>query len=115
MHLPRWPARDWRAMFALLASIIGAASLTFFAGGLVWIIWRGGWPASTDGARIDLLGRAMMLSLGGSLLVLVSLGLAINRREIRVGRDGVEISGGDGDPPPPAPAPTVTTTTEVRP
>ena len=99
MTIPNWPPRDWRALLALLASIVGSASLTAFAAGIVWILWRGGWSAVTAEQRIELLGKALLLSLLGGLIVLVSLGLAINRREIRVSRQGFEMSGGD-DPDP---------------
>jgi hypothetical protein len=100
-----WAGRDGigrnrRAWIALLASIAGSAALTGFAAWAIWILWRGGWPAATAEQRIALLGEALLLALAGSLVVLVSLGLAINRREIRVSRDGVELSGGD-DPDPP--------------
>jgi len=91
--------REWRASIALLASIAGSAALTAFAGWIGWILWRGGWPTTTAEQRVALLGKALLLALAGSLVVLVSLGLAINRREIRVGRDGLELSGGDGPDP----------------
>ena len=94
-----WIGRDWRASIALLASIAGSAALTGFAGWIAWILWQGGWPSATAGQRIALLGQALLLALAGSLVVLISLGLAINRREIRVGRDGFELSGGDGPAP----------------
>lgn len=114
MSVPKWPPRDWRALLALCASIVGSASLTCFAGAIVWILWKGGWAHNSDEQRIALLGKALILSLLGGLIVLVSLGLAINRREIRVSRQGFEMSGGDDDGGPPQ-APTVTTTTEVKP
>jgi hypothetical protein len=94
-----WTGREWRASIALLASIAGSAALTGFAGWIAWILWQGGWPAATAEQRVGLLGEALLLALAGSLVVLVSLGLAINRREIRVGRDGFELSGGDGPDP----------------
>ncbi len=111
MTLPGWPPRDWRAFLALVASVLGSASLTVFAGWIVWILWRGGWPGFTAHDRIELPGKALLLSLGGSLVVLVSLGLAINRREIKVGREGFEISGGDPEQPS---GPTIATTTEIK-
>jgi hypothetical protein len=91
--------RDGRASIALLASIGGSAALTGFAGWIAWILWQGGWPAASAEQRIAVLGEALLLALAGSLVVLVSLGLAINRREIRVGREGFELSGGDGPAP----------------
>jgi hypothetical protein len=98
-----------------MASIIGAGSLTIFAAWLVWILWRGGWKPGTEEIRIALLGKALLISLGGALVVLISLGLAINRRSIRLDRHGFEAEGGDDAPSPATPTgPIVTTTTEVR-
>jgi hypothetical protein len=102
--------RDWRASVALIASIFGSIAMTCFSGMLVYIMWKGGWPVETAEARVHVLGKALMLSLTGSLVVLTTLGFAINRRTIKVGRDGFEASGG-GDDDTPAPPPVVTTTT----
>ena len=93
--LPGWPPKDWRALLALIASIAGAGILTGFAAWLVWILWRGGWPVATAPMRVAALARALMLALLIIGAVLLSLGLAINRRSIRLGRDGFEASGGD--------------------
>ena len=113
LRLPGWPPKDWRAFLALVASVGGSAALTLFAGWLVWIVWRGGWPTETAELRLGILGKALLLSLGGALVVLISLGLAINRRSITVGREGVSIEGGE---PPEPPSKVVTTTkTEVQP
>ncbi len=102
--------RDWRAAVALVASIAGAIAFTFFSAALVYIMWRGGWAADTAGIRIEVLGRAMLLSLTGSLVVLITLGFAINRRSIKVSKDGFEATGGDGDS---ATTATVTATVSV--
>jgi hypothetical protein len=96
--LRNWPPRDWRALLALLASIVGSTILTAFSAWLVWILWLGGWPIETAVLRVNILGKALMVALVGSLIVLTSLGLAINRRTIRADRSGFEISGGDPDP-----------------
>ncbi|RYF11383.1 MAG: hypothetical protein EOO77_19505 [Oxalobacteraceae bacterium] len=112
--LPENPHREWRAAVALIASIFGSVAMTVFAGALCWVMWRGGWPIETAPERIKILGEALLLSLTGSLVVLVTLGFAINRRSIRVSKDGFEASGGDGETiaevvapaaPEPAPAP----------
>ncbi|WP_414902451.1 hypothetical protein ACMT1E_04275 [Sphingomonas flavalba] len=99
MTIPGWPPKDLRALLALVASIAGAAVLTGFAAWLVWILWRGGWPVATAPMRVAALARALMLALLIIGAVLLSLGLAINRRSIRLGRDGFEASGGDDAPP----------------
>lgn len=92
-----WPPRDWRAFIALVASILGAVALTFFAVWLVWILWLGGWPETTAVQRLGILGRALILLLVGALAVLLSLGLAINRRSLKLGRDGFSAEGGDDE------------------
>lgn len=105
-----WPPRDGRSFVALIASIGGAIALTCFAVWMVWIfVWGFAWPVDTSVQRLDWLGWGLMILLGGSLLVLVTLGFAINRRSIRFGKDGFEASGGDD----PAPVVTTTTTTAV--
>lgn len=95
--IPEWPPRDWRALLALIASVLGAATLTGFAVWVVTIIrdWHG-----LDELRI----RAMANALYGLLfivgIVLVSLGLAINRRSVKGSILGAsfEASGGDDAP-----------------
>lgn len=96
-----WPPRDWRALLALVASIAGAAALTGLVGWLVWILWRGGWGDGTEGARIDALATALYGTLAIVGVVLVSLGLAINRRVVRgsIGAASFEASGGDEEEP----------------
>ena len=113
MTLPTWPPRDWRAFIALLASIAGAATLTVFTAWLVWIVWRGGWQPGTETARIEALAWAMLGALAIVGIVLISLGLAINRRTLKgsLGPASFEASGGDEDKP--APQAQVTTTTTV--
>lgn len=98
-RLPGWPPKDWRALIALVASVAGAAVLTGFAGWLVWIIWRGGWPVETADKRIEALARALLGVLLTVSIVLISLGLAINRRTVKgsIGVASFEASGGEGE------------------
>jgi chromate transport protein ChrA len=88
MTMPGWPARDWRAFIALAASIAGSAVLT---GLLAWTIrlleaWR-------ETEAIATIAYGLIAIIGS---VLLSLGLAINRRSIRLSREGFEASGGEG-------------------
>jgi hypothetical protein len=103
--------RDWRASVALIASVFGSIAMTCFSGMLVYIMWKGGWPDATAEARVEVLSKALMLSLAGSLIVLTTLGFAINRRSIRVSKDGFEAIGGDGAEINNQPIVTTTTTT----
>ncbi len=89
--------RQWQAMFSLFASIIGATVFTAFSAWLVWIMWKGGWALETAPERIEVLSKALLLSMGGSLVVLISMGFAINHRSLRITKDGLEASGGDTD------------------
>ena len=117
--LPKIPVhkepRDWRAAVALVASIFGSIAMTAFSATLVYIMWKGGWPDDTAEARVEVLSKALMLSLAGSLVVLISLGLAINRRSVKLGKDGLDVSGGDESPSPTPPIVTTTTTTAIAP
>lgn len=93
----RFPAREWRAHIALLTSILGSMAFMFFATALVGVLWLGTWPVETAEMRIEILGKALMLSLIGSLIVVISFGFAINRRMVKLTRNGFEAEGGDGD------------------
>lgn len=85
-------SRQIMSYISLAASIIGASMLTFFAIGIVWIVWKGGWAPETAPQRISILSKALVISLGGSLVVLITLGLVIGRRTIRATKDGFELS-----------------------
>lgn len=85
--MTEWPPKDWRALIALVGSIAGAAVLT---GLLAWIIHLlAGWLRAGELANI---AYGLLAIIGA---VLLSLGLAINRRSIRISRDGFEASGGE--------------------
>lgn len=96
MKLPGWPPRDWRALLALIASVAGAAVLTVFSAWVVTIIrdWKG-----FDELRIRALSNALYGLLFIVGIVLISLGLAINRRSIKGSLLGAsfEAAGGDDD------------------
>lgn len=82
-------AKELLALIALLASIVGAGVLTANRIWLISTLERAKqFTAIADIAKLD------TLIIG---LVLLSLGLAINRRTVKLSRDGFEASGGDGD------------------
>jgi hypothetical protein len=89
--------RDLRAFIALLASIGGTMALTVFVVWVVWILWRGGWAVSTEGARIDKLGLIAVLVTVIMGVVMVSLGLAINRRTVKGSAFGASFEAEGGD------------------
>lgn len=118
--------RDWRAMIALLASIAGAAVLTWFAWALVTLLTNHADRLISELVRdrtartevgavlvviVKTLAWGLKLVLAGVIAVLLSLGLAINRRSVKLGKAGFEASGGDDAAP--AAAVTTTTTTAV--
>lgn len=113
VHTGPFPAKDWRAHVALLASILGSIALTAFAVGLVYILWKGGWPIETATMRLEILGEALILTLSGSLVVLISLGFAINRRSVKISKDGLEASGGEDEDDEPAPTAVTNVTTNI--
>jgi hypothetical protein len=85
---------------ALLASVLGAATMTGFAAWLVWIVWQGGWHGF-ERERLQALAYALFGVLFIVGIVLVSLGLAINKRSVKGSILGAsfEAAGGDDDPP----------------
>ena len=102
-RLVQWPPRDWRALIALVASIIGAAVLTGFS---IWLVrLLVGFARADPSVRIEVI-RALATSNYGLLTiigaVLLSLGLAINRRSVKGSAFGAsfEAQGGDGDDDP---------------
>lgn len=111
--LPLWPARDWRAMFALLGSIVGAGVLTWFAWWLVATLAVQADRLIADLVRnptvrpevagvlvtiVNVLAWGVKLLLAGVIAVILSLGLAINRRTVKFGRSGFEMQGGEDAP-----------------
>lgn len=106
MKLPGWPPRDLRAFVALAASIGGAMVLTAL---LAWIIrifqtWRISEPLAN-------ISYGLLAIIG---IILMSLGLAINRRSVKASGLGfsLDATGGDDTAPPVV---TTTTTTAVAP
>lgn len=115
MRLPGWPPRDWRAIIALVASVAGAAVLTLFAWWLVALLDHHAERLITELVRdrnvrsevgavlvtiINALAWGLKLILFGVIAVLLSLGLAINRRSLKLSRAGLDMSGGDDAPAP---------------
>ena len=85
--LPIWSLKEWLAFIALLASCGGAGVLTLNRIWLIHILERAEqWVAIADIAKLD------TLIIG---IVLVGLGLAINKRSVKLGRDGFEVQGGE--------------------
>ena len=93
-----WSSREWRAMIALWASIAGAAVLTGFSAWLVLIIVRFARSDRSLGARaLDALAYSnygLLLVIGA---ILLSLGLAINRRSVKASAFGAHIEAGGGE------------------
>lgn len=91
--------RDFRALLALCASIGGTMALTLVTVWIIWILWKGGWSGATELARIDKLGLIAVLVTIIMGVVMVSLGLAINRRSVSASAFGASFNatGGDDD------------------
>ena len=89
-----WSSREWRAMIALWASIAGAAVLTGFSAWLVMLIVAFARDDRSLGARaLDALAYCnygLLLVIGA---VLLSLGLAINRRSVKASAFGAHYRG----------------------
>ncbi len=79
--------KEWLQLIALVGSIIGAGLLTLNRVWLIRILERAEqWVAIADIAKLD------TLIIG---LVLIGLGLAINKRSVKLGAGGFEASGGE--------------------
>ena len=95
-----WDPRSWRATVALLASIAGASVLT---GMSVWVVRhlvRLAWAdPAIRGAVVEALATSNYALLAIIGAVLLSLGLAINRRSLKASAFGatVEADGGVDD------------------
>ena len=100
MRGPDWPPRDWRALIALTASIAGAAVLTGFS---IWLVRLLVMFARAEASQRMEVIRALATSNYGLLAiigaVLLSLGLAINRRSVKGSAFGAsfEAAGGEDD------------------
>lgn len=95
---PTWPPRDWRALIALTASIVGAAVLTGFS---IWLVKLMVAFATADPkVRMDVI-RALATSNYGLLAIigaiLLSLGLAINRRSVKGSAFGASFEAAGGE------------------
>lgn len=98
MNVPNWPPRDWRALFALVFSILGAVVLTLF----VWWAYAQlgpdkGWSPISEVNRATTMRWVVWIAISSVGVVLVSLGMAINRRALK-GKWGdreLEFTGGD--------------------
>lgn len=98
-----WPPKDWRALLALLGSIGGAAALTAFLAYGYWLNAEGTqWTVRTEELRAETSRWILWIVSGGIVLVLFSLGMAINRRSFKgtFGRASLGFEGGDGDEAP---------------
>lgn len=106
---PTLTARDWRALIALIASIVGASVLTVMLGYIVHIfeIWKTVEPMAK-------IAYGLLAIIG---IILVSLGMAINRRQMRVDAPGFsfDASGGDNEQAPPNSVVTTTATVVTPP
>lgn len=100
MKLPGWPPRDLRAFVALAASIGGAMVLTALLGWIIRIFQN--WHIADPLANI---AYGLLAIIG---IILMSLGLAINRRSVKASGLGFSLDATGGDD---SATPTVTTTT----
>lgn len=112
--LPDWTWRNIMALIAILATMVGAAVLTLLAW---WLLGSFGEDADRlinelvrDPKARPEVGQVLIiiyeaqawglkLLLGGVLVVLLSLGLAITPRRVKIDKTGAEMSGGE-DPVP---------------
>ena len=98
-----WPPRDWRKVLALIFSVGGAAILTALVGwGMRSLLPDQGWTGASEVNRATTLRWVLWIAIGGVVVVLFGLGMAINRRTLHAkwggksgGVEGGEDGGGD--------------------
>lgn len=98
-----WPPKDWRALVALVGSILGAVVLTAFVWwGVAALLPAGRWSVSSEAERVITIRWVLWIAVGAIAVVLVGLGMAINRRSFRgkVGSAEIGFDGGDDAAPP---------------
>jgi hypothetical protein len=108
-----WTAKDWRAMTALAASVVFAGALMLMAWllinkfdgqaeRLITELVRDRQVRNEVGAVlitiVNALAWGLKLLLAGVIAVILTLGLAINHRSIKLTKQGLDVSGGDPDP-----------------
>lgn len=100
-----WPPKDWRALVALVGSILGAVVLTAFVWwGVAALLPAGRWSVGSEAERVITIRWVLWIAVGAIAVVLVGLGMAINRRSFRgkLGSAEVGFDGGDDAAPPKA-------------
>ncbi len=101
--MKEWPPKDWRALLALLFSVLGAVILTAFVWwGVHQLLPRAdGWKVENEDERLQTIRWVLWVATGAIALVLIGLGMAINRRSFRgkIGGADFGFEGGEGSEP----------------
>lgn len=90
-------ARLWRALtlaapVRLWAMILAGPPLTAGAGGLAWIVWRGGWPGYAAKQQLDILGAALLAVLAIIAVIIIALA-SVSVRASGPGGTSFEVDG----------------------
>lgn len=98
------------------AMFLAGPPMLAFAAWLVWIVWHGGWPSEQAARQIDILGKALWITLALLGVIIVSLAAAKVRGTGLAGTS-FEIESGNNEGralPPSAAVITTTTVTEAK-
>lgn len=107
-----WSPFDKKSAWALWTTVIGSGVICALTAWVVFILWLGDWPAGTEQQRLAALSTALYMYIGTLVVMVSSLGLAINRRDLEIkGPAGMGVKMGGGGPDP---SPIVTTTTKTE-
>ena len=90
-----WLPRQRLRLIGLIASIGGGMAFSTAFAGIIWILWRGGWPAASVAQRIDWIGWGAMIMAGGSVMTVIGIGFVVTPRKFSIDRNGASLSGGD--------------------
>jgi hypothetical protein len=95
-----WPPKDWRAILALIFSVLGAVVLTALLWwGIAQLLPEKGWNTATEADRARAIRWALWIVAASIGLVLIGLGFAVNRRSLRGKWGDKSINWEGGDPP----------------
>ncbi len=88
---------DWRRTVLALAFAAAGAVLTLFSAWLAWNVLHAPWPLALAPARLNIIGTALLATLGLLGLVLAGLSMTVALRQVSARFLGGEVSASGGD------------------
>lgn len=108
--MPPIPFVRWLLSLApvrLWGLILGGPPMLAFCSWVVWIVWKGDWPASAAAQRLTILGYGLYIALAIVAVIIIALAAVKVKGKSLVGE--FEVDGDEHDDVPPS-----TTTVQVK-